>query len=177
MRWLLACVLAVSSSISNAEGPIYAEVHIAAAGVNHSNLDFNPYFASVSAGTFVRQGIGVEVFADSGFRSHKKNGFDLEVTEAYGIGIRLQSPPVNRIQGYVVLGAVNYTIKQQANATESLGGSSINGDFTGMRISVGIMERMERWKNVLISLEYRHYNADQPLRVDALLLGLRINTP
>lgn len=177
MRWLLACVLAVSTSTVQADGPLYAEVQLAAAGVNHSNLDFYPTFGSISAGLFVREGIGIEVFADSGITSDKKNGFDLEVTEAYGIGLRLQSAPVNRIQGYMVLGAVNFTVNQEANATASLGGSLINGDFTGVRVSLGIMERLERWKNVLVSLEYRHYNADQPIHVDAVLLGLRVNTP
>lgn len=177
MRWLLACVLAVSTSIAQAEGPLYADVQVAAAGVSHSNLDFYPAFASVSAGLFVREGIGLEVFADSGIRSDRKNGFDLEVTEAYGFGLRLQSPPVRRIQGYMVLGAVNFTVNQQANATASLGGSLINGDFTGLRVSLGVMERLERWDNVLVTLEYRHYNADEPLNVDSLLLGLRVNTP
>lgn len=177
MRWLLACVLAVSTSIAQADGPLYADVQFAAAGVNHSNLDFYPGFASFSAGLFVRKGIGFEVFADSGIRSDRKNGFDFEVTEAYGFGLRLQSPPVRRIQGYMVLGAVNFSVKQEANATASLGGSLIQGDFTGVRVSLGLMERLERWNNVLVSLEYRHYNADEPIHVDAILLGLRVNTP
>lgn len=177
MRWLIACVLTVVSSFANADGPLYADLQIAAAGVSHSDLDFYPQYASVSAGLFLRPGIGLEIFADSGLASDRKSGFNLEVENAYGVAIRFQSPPVRRVHGYIVIGAVNYSIKQTATATSSLGGSSIEGDFTGMRVSVGMVERLERWENVMLSLEYRHYNADEPMRVDALLLGLRVNTP
>lgn len=177
MRWLIACVLTMFSSFANAEGPLYADLQLAAAGVSHSNLDFYPQFASVSAGVFLRPGIGVEIFADGGLASDRKEGFNLEIENAYGIAIRLQSPPIRRVHGYIVLGAVNYSIKQTASSTASLGGSSIEGDFTGMRVSVGMVERLERWENVMLSLEYRHYNADDPMRVDALLIGLRVNTP
>jgi hypothetical protein len=177
VRWLIACVLAVFSSFANADGPLYADLQFAVAGVSHSSLDFYPQFASVSAGVFLRRGIGLEIFADSGLGSDRKRGFDVEVENAYGIAVRLQSPPTRRVQGFIVIGAVNYSMKQTAAATNTLGGSSIEGDFTGMRISVGILERFEHWDNVLLSLEYRHYNADDPMRVDALLFGLRVNTP
>jgi hypothetical protein len=177
VRWLIACVLTIVSSSANADGALYADLHIAAAGVKHSNLDFYPQYASVSAGLFVRPGIGLEVFADSGLASDRKRGFNLRVENAYGVAIRLQSPAVRRVHGYIVIGAVNYSVKQTASATNSLGGSSIAGDFTGMRVSVGMVERLKRWENVMLSLEYRHYNADDPMRVDALLLGLRVNTP
>jgi hypothetical protein len=177
VRWLIACVLTVFSSFANADGPLYAELQFAAAGVNHSDLDFYPKYASVTAGLFLRPGIGLEIFADSGLASDRKGGFDLEVESAYGVAVRLQSPPIRRVHGFIVIGAVNYSIKQTAPSTNTLGGSSIEGDFTGMRLSVGFIERLERWDNVLLSLEYRHYNADEPLQVDALLLGLRVNTP
>lgn len=177
MRWLIASLLTVISSFANADGPLYADLQFAAAGVNHSNLDFYPQFASVSAGVFLRPGIGLEVFADSGLSSDRKSGLELEVENAYGIAIRLQSPPIRRVQGFIVLGAVNYSIKQSATGPSSQFGSLIEGDFTGMRVSLGLVERLERWENVLLSLEFRHYNVDEPLRVDALLLGLRVNTP
>jgi hypothetical protein len=177
VRWLIACVLVVFSSFANADGPLYADLQFAAAGVNHSNLDFYPQFASVSAGVFLRPGIGLEIFADSGLVSNRKSGFDLEVESAYGVAVRLQSPPIRRVHGFIVIGAVNYSIKQTATATSILGGSSLEDDFRGMRLSVGLIERLERWDNVLLSLEYRHYNADDPMSVDALLFGLRVNTP
>ncbi len=177
MRWLIACVLAVTSSFASADGPLYGEVQLAAGGVQHSDLDFYPLFGSVSVGAFLMPGIGVELFADSGIESDRRGGFNLEVEEAYGIAARFQSPPARGVQGYIVLGWVNFTVDQQARATASLSGSSINEDFTGARVSVGVMQRLQRFRNLLVSFEYRHYNADEPLRLDALLLGLRVNTP
>ena len=177
MRWLIACVLAVTSSFASAEGPLYGELQLAAGGVQHSDLDFYPLFGSVSVGAYLMPGIGVELFADSGIDSDRKGGFNLEVEQAYGVAARFQSPPVNGVQGYITLGWVNFTVDQQASATASLAGSSINQDFTGARLSIGLMQRMQQFRNLLVSLEYRHYNADEPLRVDALLLGLRVNTP
>lgn len=177
MRWLIACVLTIISSIANADGPVYAEVHVAAAGVKNSDLDFYPQFASVSAGLFVSPGIGLEIFADTGLASDRKGGFDLEIENAVGVALRLESPSIRRVHGFIVIGAVNYSVKQTSAITDIRTGSSIEGDFKGMRLSIGIVERLERWDNVLLSLEYRHYNADEPIRVDALLLGLRINTP
>ena len=177
MRWLIACVLTIFSTFANADGPVYADLQFAAAGVNHSSLDFYPQYASVTAGLFLRPGIGLEVFADTGLASDRKGGFDLEVENAFGIAIRLQSPPVRQVQGFIVIGAVNYSISQKSIAANAPAGSSIEGDFKGVRLSVGLIERLERWDNVLLSLEYRHYNAEEPMRVDALLFGVRINTP
>jgi len=177
VRWLIACVLAFSVSIAQADGPIYAEFQFGAAGVRNGDLDFVPKLASVSAGFYLRQGIGLEIFADGGVSSDRKDGFDLEIESAYGIALRLESPPVRRVRGYMVIGAVEYTVNQESSATADIRSSAIDGDFTGLRIGLGISERLERWDNVIVSLEYRHYNADEPLQVDALLLGLRINTP
>lgn len=177
MRWLIACVLTIFSSFANAEGPFYADLQYAAAGVNQSDLEFYPQYASVGAGMFIRPGIGLEVFADTGLSSDRKGGFDLKVQNAFGFALRLQSPPVRRVQGYIIFGAVNYSVSQTARSSSSSSASSIDGDFRGMRVSIGLLERLERWENVLLSLEYRHYNADDPMRVDALMLGLRFNTP
>ena len=177
MRWLIACLLAVSSSFASADGPVYGEIQVGAGGIGHSDLDFYPVFGSVSAGVFVLPGIGVELFADSGIASHSTDGFELEIEEAYGIAARFQSAPVRDVQGFIVLGMVRYTVDQQSIAARGVGGSHVNEEFTGARISFGLMQRLKRLPNTLFSIEYRHYNADEPLRVDALMFGLRVNTP
>ena len=177
MRWLIAWVLAASCSIAAAEGPFYGEIQFAAGGVTNSDLEFNPTFASISAGVFVYPNIGIELFADTGLGSDGTGGFELEIEGAYGIAARFQSPPSRGTQGYLVLGAVNYTLDQTSRPTQTQGGTSVNEDFTGVRASVGLMQRLQRFPNLLVSFEYRHYNADEPLRVDALVLWLRFNTP
>ncbi len=177
MRWLIACVLAVTSSFASAEGPLYGEVHLAVSGVQHPNLDFFPIFGSVTVGAFVMPGIGLEVFADTNLQSDERSGFDFEVEHAFGIAARFQSPPVSGVQGFITLGWVNFSVEQRALGTPTLAASSVSEDFTGARVSIGLMQRLQSFRNFLVTVEYRHYNADDPLRVDAVLLGLRVNTP
>ena len=177
MRWLIACLLVLVSPFAVADGRLYGEVQLAAGGVRNSDVDFYPVFGSVSAGLYLVPNIGVEIFADTGLSSDKSNGFEMDIEQAYGIAARLQSPASGGdLQGYIVLGYVNYTLDQDSRPTAALAGSSVTEDFSGARISVGLMQRMKRFPNLLVSVEYRHYNADQPLRVDAMLLGLRVNT-
>lgn len=177
VRWLIACVLAVFSSFASADGLLYGEVQLAAGGVQNADLDFYPVFGSISAGVFVLPGIGLEVFADTGLRADKSKAFKMDIEQAYGIAARFQSPPSRGIQGYIVLGMVNYTLNQTSQPTADVSGTSVTDDFTGVRLSVGLMRRLQRFSNTLVSFEYRHYNADEPLRVDALVFGLRVNAP
>lgn len=177
MRWLIACVLAVSSSFACANGPVYAELQLGAGGVRNSDLNFYPAFGSLNVGLFVLPNIGIELFADSGIGTDDAGNFDMALDQAYGIAARFQSPPIRGVQGYIVLGAVNYTLDQTSKSSGSLPELSVKEDFTGVRASVGLMQRLQRARNLLVSFEYRHYNAGEPLRLDALVLGLRVNTP
>lgn len=177
MRLLIACVLVLISPFTVADGRFYGEVQLGAGGVRVAEVDFFPIFGSVSAGLFLTPNIGVEIFADAGLVSDDSDGFELDIDQAVGIAARLQSPPIDGLQGYIVLGYVNYTLDQASLPVGPLAGTSVNGDFTGARVSVGLMQRLKRIPSLLVTVEYRHYNADEPLRVDALLLGLRVNTP
>lgn len=176
MRWLLACVLLTMSTWSVADGTLYGEVQIGGAAVGHSELDFFPALSSFSIGAFVLPGIGIDFFADTGLTSGDDEDLTLEITDAFGAGIRFQSPSRHGTQGYVVLGAVSYSAEQSFNLA-SEGSSTVSEDFTGVRVSVGVMQRLNRFPNLQLTGEYRHYNAGEPLRVDALLIGLRFNTP
>ncbi|MFK7861114.1 MAG: outer membrane beta-barrel protein [Granulosicoccus sp.] len=177
MRWLIATVLLVTTSCALAEGPVYAELQIGASGVRHSDLEFYPVFGTVSLGAYVAKNIGIEVFADSSVSSDDDEGFELDIEEAYGVALRLQSQPINNVQGFIVLGAVNYTLNQESLLSSGVSGLPANEEFEGMRVSVGLMQRFERVPGLLFTAEYRHYNADEPLRVDALVFGFRVNAP
>lgn len=173
MRWLLAGVLALFCVTANADGPIYGELQLGAGGVRHSELDFWPGFGSVTAGAYVFPNIGIEVFADLGLSKDTSDGFSMEIEGAHGIAARFQSPPNRGIQGYIVLGYVSYLLEQRTAAS----GARVDETFRGVRASVGLMQRLSRFPNLQLTGEYRHYNADEPLRVDALVIGLRFNTP
>lgn len=177
MRWLIACLLVVTSSYTLADGPLYGELQLGAGGVSHSELEFYPVFGTLTLGAFVLPGIGIEVFADNGVADGKDDTFDLGIEEAYGMAARFQSPPVNGLQGFIVLGMVNYTLDQQAESIGDGPAPAINEEFRGVRVSIGLMQRLKRVPWLQFTTEYRHYNADEPLRVDALVFGLRVNAP
>ncbi len=177
MRWLIACVLLVASSQAIAEGRVYGELQVGTGGVRHSELDFYPIFGSLTIGAYVFPNIGIEVFADTELAAGEDEDFELAIEQAYGIAARFQSPPLRGVRGYIVLGAVNYTLDQTFNSNSLATVRSVNEDFTGIRVSVGLMQRLIRFPHLLFTAEYRHYNADEPLRLDGLVLGLRVNAP
>lgn len=177
MRWLIACVLVVTSSCALADGPVYAELQLGAGGVSHSDLDFYPIFGTATLGAFVLPGIGLEVFGDTGIDSDEDGNFDMELEQAYGIAARFQSPSKSGLQGFIVLGVVNYTLDQQSGFTGAVIPAPVNEEFRGMRISVGVMQRLRRFPYLQFTAEYRHYNADERLRLDALVFGWRVNAP
>ena len=160
-----------------AEGKLYGEFQFNASVVSNEDLDFFPTFGTLSLGAYVFPNIGVEVFADTGFTAGTDDGFELDVERAFGVALRFQSPPVRGVQGYIALGAVNYTLNQDLENAALRVGPAANEDFNGFRVSVGLMERLSFLPSVLATIEYRHYNADEPLRVDAIALGIRVNTP
>ncbi len=175
MRWLIACVLLIASSQIHAQGPVFAELQVGGSGIRNGDLDFHPFFGSVTLGAFVLPNISLEVFADTGFAEGEDDNFELDIDQAFGIAARFQSPPVNGVQGFIVLGAVSYTLDQSFDSGNTVRGPSVNEEFTGVRVSVGLMQRLKRFPNLLFTTEYRHYNADEPIRLDALLIGLRVN--
>ena len=177
MRWPIAFVLLILSCVTHADGPIYGELNLGAGGVAHSDLEFTPVFGSISAGAYVYENIGVELFLDSGIRAGEDSEFTLDIEQAYGLGLRLQSPPIDGVRGYVVLGVVNYTVEQKLDISSSSARAPVDGDFTGFRASIGLMQRLKRFPAVQFTAEYRHYNADEPIRLDAIVLGFRFNAP
>lgn len=152
---------------------LYAEAHIGAGSVAHSNLRFNPLFASFSAGAFVLPGIGIEAFVDAPLDSDEDRVFDLSLSGAAGVALRLQSPPQRGLQGYVLLGYVDFGIEQTEES--SLGTRTVNQSYTGARASIGIMQRLNVLPHVLFGAEYRIYHSEDAIQVDGWSLGWRVN--
>ena len=177
MRWLIAGLLVVTSSYTYADGALYGELQVGAGYVNHSNLDFYPSIGTVTLGAFVLPGIGFEVFADSGLAEGSEAGFEMSLEHAQGVAARFQSPPVKGLQGFVVLGLVDYTLEQRSDLIGTATGRTISEDFRGARVSIGMMQRLKRFPYLQVTAEYRHYNADEPIRLDGIVFGLRVNAP
>ena len=113
------------------------------------------------------------MFADAALAEEDNAGFDVELTSAQGIAARFQSPPWQGLSGYIVLGAVNYRVTQSPQDA-SIGVGSIDEDFFGVRVSVGVVQQLKRLPMLSVSAEWRSYAVDEPIRVDSLVIGLRV---
>ena len=172
MRWLLALLLTFSSLSAAAESQFYGEFQLGVHGVQHSELDFYPGFASGSVGVYVRPRIGVELFYDRGISKAREDDFEIDVTEASGIAARFESRDQRGLQAYILLGYVTYSINQYENLVSSRRLAKEN--FSGARISVGLAKTLQRYRQVQLVFEYRNYDVDAPLIVDGFGLGIRV---
>jgi len=152
---------------------LYGDVQFTLGGMRHSELDFYPGYVSVSAGAWIRPGVGIDVFADEGVFSDSDGDFTFELTNASGIAGRFQSPARQGFYAYVVLGLVNVRLVQD-ESTE-LGDRTVIQNYQGGRISVGIGQQLPFARNLIVTGEYRNYFVDKELQLDALSLGLRLS--
>ena len=83
---------------------LYADAHWGIQSVRHSDIDFQPLFASGSVGLWLFDNIGIEVFGDVGLGSFDNGDFSVEVEEAGGVAMRFQSPPRNGFSAYIITG-------------------------------------------------------------------------
>lgn len=152
---------------------LYAEGQWGVHAVRHSDLDFFPLLGSGTLGLWLFNNIGVEVFGDIGLGSFEDGPFSLEVEEAGGIAMRFQSPPRNGFSLYFTAGYVDFQVTQ--TVTDERGIGRVSEGFAGLRLGVGLAQRLPVFENVLVIGEYRNYFSEDELQVDTLTLGLRVN--
>jgi len=169
------CLLFLAPMLSQADIRPYAQAHLGAGGVRHSDLDFYPTFSSFSVGVFLFNNIGIEAFADTPLAAGKRDVFELDVAQATGFAARFQSPPNRGLQAYVLLGYVEYTIEQDQQA-ETIN-RRVEEDFKGARVSIGIQQRLKMINGLIFGVEYRNYYANSGITVDGLSAGLRFELP
>jgi len=166
-------VLLVLALPLHANPTLYGEARLGAGGVRHSDLDFYPGFGSFSAGIFVLPNIGIEAFADAALSEGKRDIYKLSVSQAAGVAARFQSPPQRGLSAYVLLGYVEFTLKQKEN-----GGvvppRTVSQNFEGVRVSLGVQQELDFLRGLMLGLEYRNYHSDSGITVDGLSLGLRL---
>lgn len=141
--------------------------------VSHSDLDFNPTIASIGAGLWLFDNIGVDVFLDSNISDDRSDAFTVDIDEASGVGFRFQSPARRGLSLHVNLGYVTYRVVQLRQ--DERGSRTVSETFAGARLGVGVAQRLRSFKNILITGEYRNYLSDDDLQADTLAIGLRVN--
>lgn len=175
LRYLFACLLLLASVQAQADIRPYGQAHLGAGGVRHSDLDFYPSFGSLSAGVFLFNNIGIEAFTDTPFSEGKRDVFELDVSKASGFAARFQSTASRGLQAYVLLGYVEYTLEQEERRDGA--NRKVVQDFEGIRVSVGIQQRLKVINGLIFGVEYRNYYADSGITVDGLSAGLRYELP
>lgn len=175
MRLIVTLLLVLLSAQAQAGIQLYGEARLGAGGVRHSDLDFYPGFGSFSAGLFVFDHIGIEGFVDTPISPGERGVFELDVTQAAGVAVRLQSPAQRGLQAYVLLGYVDFTLEQEEDGV--LGMRKVKQTFDGIRASIGVNQRLKTIQGLIFSVEYRNYYADSGITVDGVSVGLRFEMP
>ena len=141
--------------------------------VSFSSLDFNPIVASVGAGVWIFDNIGIDVFYDTGISDDYSENFLVEIEEAAGFGLRFQTPPKRGFSGYVNVGFVDYQVLLTVN--DSLGTRRVSEGFSGGRIAIGLSQQLRHFDFLSVTGEYRNYFSDEDLQADSVVVGLRLN--
>jgi len=174
---LLVCVFSFARPAAAWEAPslhgVYGELQFAFAGVQHSDVEFNPGFASLSAGAWLWKGIGLEAHFDQGLNDGRDGDFNLEISEAGGVALRFQGPASEGVFAYVVVGIVNTQIEQVESASPDR--RTVVQSFRGGRISIGLGGELSAFPGVRVLGEYRNYFVDEDLEIDALTIGLQVS--
>jgi len=173
-RLIVALLILLAASQSQAAVKFYAEARLGAGGVRHSDLDFYPQIGGITAGVFVLEniGIGVEAFAGTTIAPGDEGVFEIEMTETVGAAVRFQSPPqLGGLQAYILLGYVNFELEQNENSTSDR--EPVRSSFNGVRVGIGIHQRLQVVNGLSFGVEYHNDYADTGITVDGLSLGLR----
>ncbi len=164
--------LILTTSSVQAESSFYGELRLGAGGVRHSNTDFFPGYGGLTGGFFLTHNIGVEAFVEFPLGVGAERGFDVRIPMASGVAARFQSPSVNGVEGYIVLGFTTFELEQENRNDPAA--RTITGDFTGVRTSIGVQQHLSLFPGFLVALEYRNVNTDSGITTDGLSLGLRV---
>jgi len=171
LRLTIALIFLCSAASVQADLKLYGEARLGAGGVRHSDLDFYPTFGSFSLGAFIFENIGVEGFVDVPLSADDEGDFDLDVTQAAGAAVRFQSPAQNGLHAYILLGFVAFTLEQEEDER-----ATVEEDFTGARVGIGVSQRLRQFPGFIFGVEYRNYFTDTGVTVDGLSVGLRFET-
>lgn len=171
MRLIVSLLLVLLSTQTQAGIQLYGEARLGAGGVRHSDLDFYPGFGSFSAGLFIVDNIGIEGFIDTPLSVGDNDVFELGVTQASGVAVRLQSPEQRGLQAYILVGYVEYQLEQEENGV--FGPRFVRQTFEGIRLSVGLNQHLKLMPGLIFGVEYRNYYADSGITVDGVSVGLR----
>lgn len=172
----LCVLMAAAANADERRFAPYVEGYVAGSGIAVGDVDFTPFYGGVTIGGYIHDGIGLELHADTEIASDRTGAFDLAYEGGFGVGLRFQSPEQRGLSGYLTLGYTQFSVRQE-RVGSAVNAVDLTEDFAGARLSIGLVQRLQRFPSLSVSAEYRHHNVDGGLNVDAFVLGLRVSTP
>lgn len=171
MRALLAFVIIIFSLPAAATERYYAEYQLGTGNIRHSDLEFRTVEGRFSLGGYFAKGLGLE-FAYSGpFRVGSDGGFDVQVEDLVALSMRFESPPMDGLSAYILLGISHFAVTQ--SGTNSEGRSrSVRENFQGGAVSIGLRQQLGESRYSIVG-GFHYHDVDQPVDVDAWTLGVR----
>ncbi len=134
-------------------------------GESENSVELRPVLGSVSAGYWVRPGIGIELEAGVGLADDSVGSLDLDFESQLGINLRLESMPVSRFAAFALFGYV------RSSYDVSVGGSSSSITLPGGRLSLGMTYLINPFLRIEAGLTHHDYDGDT--RVNSFRFGLR----
>lgn len=163
----------MSATPAVAQNPSYAQmpdVYFSAFIDRHSlgligtTVELHPVVTSAAVGCWLRDGIGVELEAGVGVADDNVGSLDVNFDSKLGIGLRLESPPVESIAAYAYFGYAKASY-------EVSGGSSF--DLPGGRMAAGLTFVVTQ--RITVDAAFNYYDYDDEARTNSFRLGVRFN--
>ncbi len=136
-------------------------------GLIGSTVELHPLVASASFGFWVAEGIGLEVEAGVGVEDDTVGNLDLNFESTLGFGVRLESPPIDRVAAYALFSFI------ETSYEATVDGVSTSLKLPGGRMALGLTYRVS--PNFFADASFTHHDYDEDARINSFRLGLRFD--
>ena len=175
VRALLAIICLTVSSGAHARDSFgdlfYVEAHGGIANIRVSDLAFRPIGAHVSVGGYFLKNIGVDLTVGGSLADDDDQGFDGRLDDIASLTLRLDSPPIDRLSAYILIGVSRYTIRQEGVSVSGIS-TSVTETFQGGTAALGFKRRIGDSRFSVVGV-YRIHFVSEPVDVDNFSIGVR----
>ncbi|OED39785.1 hypothetical protein AB833_14340 [Chromatiales bacterium (ex Bugula neritina AB1)] len=130
--------------------------------------EFTSAIGVLSVGYWIREGIGLELEAGTGLTDDSINSLELSVESLVAANLRLESPPMEDIAAYVLLGASAIRLDSDFSGIPD---SSVDSSLTGFRGAIGLTFNLSPSWQLDAGFTHHEYNSD--VSINSFRLGMR----
>lgn len=167
---LTALILILSSAAVAADPRWYAGADIAFSGIEIENETFYPISTRARFGGWLRENIGIELIAGGGVKDDDQAGLTLDVSQAFTIAGRFQSPLDLGMKAYILLGYAETQLDGKLTTSDFPGKET----FRGGMVALGGLWPLTKSGGLSLSLEFSGYFTDDEddIGIGGLSLGM-----